>query len=69
MFPYDRRGRELFTQAPLWITPLFNYLLSKKKRADGKDNFDKVMALSLKVCKLIGGNQSNWGRNGICTGG
>ena len=38
-------------------------LLSKKKRADGKGNVDKVMALSLKACKLIGGNQRNWDRN------
>ena len=54
----------MFTQAPLWITPFVNYLLSKKKRADGKGNVDKVMALSLKACKLIGGNQRNWDRNG-----
>lgn len=61
---YEKWGRELFTQAPLWITPLVNYLLSKKKEVDGKGYVDKVIALSLKACKLIGGNQRNWGRNG-----
>ena len=40
MFLYEKRGRELFTEAPLWITPFVNYLLSKKKRADGKGNVD-----------------------------
>ena len=64
LLKYEKRGRELFTQAPLWITPLANYLLSKKKEVDGKGYVDKVMALSLKACKLIGGNQRNWDRNG-----
>ena len=40
MFLYEKRGRELFTQAPLWITPFVNYPLSKKKRAGGKGNVD-----------------------------